>query len=108
VFGIFREAIAEVSLHFSEAIIHRTRGQFFVEPIHYPADIIHARAEPECFANESAPTLVEIERDGVRQHRLSRPEINFKARRNLEFLDRHFAILRCRRDERLRFRLAGS
>src|SRR5262249_30353156 len=46
VVGVTVEALAEMALHFGEAIIDRAGSQFLVEPIHDLPDIVHSRAEP--------------------------------------------------------------
>ena len=55
---------------------------------------VHARVKPKRFANIRAALLVEVERDGIGQHRFGRPEIHFQSGKDLKLLDGPLAFLR--------------
>ena len=87
-------------LHLGQTVVHSARGEFFIQPVHDAADVVHAGVEPKGFADIRPALFIEGERDGVGEHRFGRPETDFQAGRDLEFPDGQFGFIRGRGYER--------
>ena len=85
-------------LHFSKPIVHGARREFFVQPVHEAADVVHAGVKTESLAYIGAAFFVEVEGDWVGKHRFSGPEIGLQAGGDLKLFDRQFAFLGGGRD----------
>ena len=97
-FGITGEAGAQMPLHLSQPIVHGPRREFFVQPVHETADVVHAGVKPESLAYIGAAFFVEVKCDGIGEHRFSGPEIGLQAGGDLKLFDRQFAFLGGGRD----------
>lgn len=92
-FCVVGEARAQVPLHFCFALVDRSGGEFFVQPVHNAANIIHSRSESERFTNVNASLFIKGEGHRIRQKRLCGPEVGFQTGRDAEAFDGEFGFV---------------
>ncbi len=90
--------LTEIFAEHRHTVIHRPARQVGVEPVHVAPRIGHARAMAERLGHVEASLMVHRERDGVRQQRLRREQLDRKPLRHPKLSDRPLPLVRGRLD----------
>ena len=91
--------LALVRAHHLQALLHRARGEIFVEPARVLAHVGHSGVEPEGLGYVHATALVEPEGDRVGEQRLRGPQLDLDALGHAEALKGLASLLRGSVDE---------
>ena len=86
--------LALVREHHLQTLLHRARGEVFVEPVHVLAHVGHAVVEPERLGYVHATALIEPEGDRVGEQRLRGPQLDLDALGDAEAQGRLASLLR--------------